>query len=222
MLESRPGAEREDQVETRRLYCDLLMKRASLAGSPNTTSVEIVKLHDKVVTVLAPMKQNGFKRPEMHKCARNLLLALVGAKKFDDANDILDEVLGYEQSVSHEILSRPFLLELGNSTMAGNQHPMAARLFGWALAAQNGSQDWDGAPEAEYSLGVCLKKQGKYNEAMKKFRDAKDRLKSTDIYKRLADAYQDAAAAAAAAAGPAAESNSGRPPGPETYPSGRP
>lgn len=201
-----PDAEREDQVETRRLYCDLLMKRASLAGSPNTTLAEIVTLYNKVVAVLAPMKQNGFKRPEMHECARNLLLALVRSKKFDDANDMLKEVLGYEQSVSHEILSQLFLLELGKSAMAGNQHPMAAELFGMALAAQNGSQDWDGASEARYSLGVCLTEQGKYNEAMKKFGDAKDRLKSTDIYKRLTNAHRDAETAA----GAAAESNSGR------------
>jgi tetratricopeptide (TPR) repeat protein len=211
-----PDTEREDQVETRRLYCDLLMKHANPAGSPNTTSAEIMKLYDKVIAVLAPMKQNGFTRPEMYKCARNLLLVLVGSKKFDDANHMLDEVLGYEQSVSHEILSQPFLLELGKSAMAGNQHPMAAQLFGWALAAQNGSQDWDGAPEAEYSLGVCLTKQGKYHEAMKEFRDAKDRLKSADIYKRLTNAHQEAAAGAAA--GVAAESNSGRPRGTEGIP----
>jgi tetratricopeptide (TPR) repeat protein len=204
-----PDAEREDQVETRRLYCDLLMKRASLAGSPNTTSPEIVTLYNKVVAVLAPMKQNAFKRPEMHKCARNLLLALVRSKRFDDANHMLDEVLGYEQSVSDEILSQPFLLELGKSAMAGNQHPMAAELFDMALAAQNGSQDWDGAPEAGYSLGFCLTKQGKYHEAMEKLGDAKGRLKSTDIYKRLTNALQDAEAAA----GAAAESNSGRPRG---------
>lgn len=181
-------AHQADELRFRRLYSDVLMKQANCEISSNFRSPKIVGLYVQATEVFPQIVQDVFKRPEMHKCARHLLLELVSLRKFAEAESLLEKILEYPEFVSQEILPCSFRYKLCKSVMEVRNYEMAIGLFGKMMERPKGGQEQLRAQDVSGDLGYCLLEAGKPEEALNVFENTRE------ILSKACQAVEDAIA----------------------------
>jgi hypothetical protein len=136
--------------------------------------VEIQHLYLRAIEVSPQIAQN-FQKPEMHTCARYLLLELIKSRNFSAARSLLADILEDPNVAFQQILLDSFLHELGKSAMEEGNYRMAIRLFTMTERPDE-AREWLRTQEANPDLGISPMEENNLNHALDVFEKAKKAL----------------------------------------------
>ncbi|KAJ9615090.1 hypothetical protein H2200_001164 [Cladophialophora chaetospira] len=166
-----PGAQQVGKQELHR-YGHVLMQRINHEISSRSWSTKVLPWYFQALEVCPGAVQDFFQAPDMHNCARELLLGLVKSRQYDAVESLLG-LLKYPDVVPRDMLPFVFRQKLCRCVLDQGNQEMGDRLLKELLESFKWGQDELGAQENVTELGFWLLEESKIEEALRVFENAR-------------------------------------------------